>query len=179
MNPRRIFIAFVTMTSLISAFGCKRSEEKKRMAMVAKAEESSAVFEKIDQFVYDGPLFLKDKTLAQERQLGVLKNEKVTFEANPHVDDAKIEFRTLQFDGLEVSGIVDKESFSAISVTVTDPRWQILHDLNVGSPAARVPQVLGQPPRSMNGPVEEFTGLTETVKFTVSQGKISKIDFIY
>jgi len=179
MNPRKSVPLFVALAILPLVLNCHRSEKKKPIALVAKAKADAALLEKIDQFVYDGPLFMKNKTLSEVRQLGVLMDEKVTYEDNPNVDNAKIEFRTFRFEGLEVSGVVDKGSFSAISIIVTDPRWPILHNLNVGTSSAQVPSALGQPPRSMKGPVEEFSGETETVKFTIHQGKINKIEFQY
>ena len=159
--------------------GCNRSRVRKKeiKSEVEKQREEAA--KRIDNFVYDGPIFLGKKSISEIRKLGKLKNESVNYEDNPYVDGEKLEFRTLEFDGLTLSGIVNDGIFSAISISVTSPQWQIQFGLNVGTPASRVPSALGQPPRPMKGPVESFSGETESVDFTVNAGKITKIEFSY
>jgi hypothetical protein len=179
----RIWICIILAVFIMAIQGCDQVKQKQQSTESADFQKWAEIAKKIDEFVYQGPLFLGQnssrKSLSEIRQLGEIKNESVKYANNPHVEGEKIEFRTFVFEGLVLYGVVDKQNFYAITIIITNPKWKILYDLNVESPASRVPAALGQPPRPMQGPVERFSGQTESVDFTIDNGKIAKIEFNY
>jgi len=142
-------------------------------------DDQSTRESKIDRFAWDGPLFLKDKSLPALRRLGQLKAESVQKAANRHNPAQTDEFRTLRFDGLEIYGFVGaSQELWPIHVTITDVHWKVLHGLDVGAPSERVLNVLGQP-KEMTGNIMTYQGETERVDFHVSKNRITKIEFHY
>jgi len=135
---------------------------------------------RVDEFVWDGPLFMKGRrTLQQVRNLSRLLGEKVQKSPNPHVGGQIDEFRTLTFEGLELYGrVTPAQEFSPITAVITTPRWRIRNGLDVGSSAARVASVLGQPMQT-TGAILEYQGESERVNFHVGNGIIKKIEFFY
>jgi hypothetical protein len=142
-------------------------------------DERAAREAKIDSFVLDGPLFLKDKSLPALRRLGKLKAESVEKAVNRHNPAQTDEFMTFKFDGLEIYGFVrPSQELAPILVTITNARWKVLNDLNVGAPSERVIKVLGQPDEKTEN-IMTYRGESEKVNFHVSKSKITKVEFIY
>src|SRR6266566_5077132 len=109
-------------------------------------ETQLARMAKIDRFVLDGELFLKDKSLSAIRKLEPPKKESVKKESNPYDAAQSYEYRTFRFEGLEIYGLVrPSDQFWPVHVTVTDARWKILNGLDVGTSATKIAEVLGQP----------------------------------
>src|SRR5207249_10441382 len=128
------------------------------VASPESVEEQSTRESKIDRFAWDGPLFLKDKSLPALRRLGQLKAETVEKAANRHNPAQTDEFRTLRFDGLEIYGFVRaSQEFWPIHVTITNVHWKVLHGLDVGAPSERDLKVLGQP-KEMTGNIMTYQG---------------------
>lgn len=135
--------------------------------------------ELIDRFVYDGPLFLKDKSLPALRKLGRLQNEKMEKHPNRYIPGQAVEYITLTYDGLEIYGDVrERNRLAPILVVVTGSTWNIKHNLSVGAPMSRVIKALGEPINTNNHALR-YCGETECVSFMVKDGKISKIEFDY
>ena len=173
-----IAVIFVHLV-LAGAIGCDRGARREVEQNIRKAQEAAEVISRIDAFVYDAPVFFGQGDLARLRALPTFKSESVEFVDAPNAEGEKLECRTFLFDGLKVYGVVSEGKLQPISIEISAPRWKVLHDLNVGSDASRVPGALGQPPRVMKGPVEEFSGETETVRFFISKGKIERIELAY
>ena len=134
---------------------------------------------KIDQFVYDAPLFIKDKSLIALRKLDQLKDERVKKESNPHIPGKIIEYRTLLFEGLKIYGSVhEQKELWPIQITVTDSRWKILNKLNVGSSVEQIEQVLGKPTKEYSN-IKQYCGETECVDFYIKDAKIIKVELNY
>ena len=137
---------------------------------------------RIDRFALEGPRFLKSVTripIATLRALAPLRQEQVKKAANPH-DPLKVdEFRTLTFDGLEIYGFMgDQGELWPVRISVSSPDWEIAEDLRVGSDAARVQTVLGEPTTSSTE-ARLYQGDIQNVNFFLRDGKIAKIEFIY
>lgn len=137
---------------------------------------------RIDRFALEGPRFLKDVTrtpLATLRTLAPLQGEQVKKAANLH-DPLKLdEFRTLTFDGLEIYGFIgDQQELWPIRITVSTVVWEIADDLKIGSDAAKVKEILGEPNVSQPE-VWLYQGNFQNVNFYFRQNKIDKIEFIY
>lgn len=134
---------------------------------------------KIDQFAWDGPQFLKNKSFTAIRSLAPLKRDVVKKEKNRFVDGAVTEFHTLVFDGLEIYGYVRSPGeLSLITVTVTNGQWHIAQGLNVGASANKVTEVLGTPNETTDNAIA-YHGETEMVSFQLNKGRVSKIRFDY
>jgi hypothetical protein len=133
----------------------------------------------IDKFVREAPVFIVDNSLQALRTIGLLKKETVKEVPNPHIPDKLEEFRTLTFDGLVLYGHMrSPEELSPIKITVTGTRWNILHDLNVGTPADGIEEILG-PPTEKSDDLIIYRGETERVKFYIKGDTIKKIELIY
>lgn len=149
---------------------------------------------RIEQFIYEGPLFLQDNSVTAIRNLGE-KNELV--ETDIHSDDPS-QYGHIQgskiwkWDGLEIIGFEFEESYGRILdpseviskkvrpelITITSPRWKLLNGLEVEMSADRVIEVLGQPQRR-EGDALIFGGDPSEVTFYINENKITKIIFWY
>lgn len=138
--------------------------------------------EAIDQFAYSGPLFLKGKSnLAELRLLDSVLHEQHEEKSNPYDEKLKDEFVSLDFDGLEIYGRIDKRvsmNFLPIRIKITSPKWSIWGGLDIGADAKMVKNKLGTPTKNTVGS-EEYCGETECVVFYVKSGKISGVEFFY
>src|SRR5262245_4251820 len=63
---------------------------------------------RIDQFLRSRPSFLNRQTLQEFRMLAALRRETVERVPNPHIAAETLEYRSLRFDGLEVTGLVER-----------------------------------------------------------------------
>lgn len=133
----------------------------------------------VDQFVWEGAVFVKDTSLPALRNLPGLKSEVSTKERNRHYPEKVTEFKTFEYDGLQIYGyIMDSGSLGLIKVTVTKPQWKILHELNVGKEFRHVVQFLGAPDAT-EGQLMRYCGETECVEFETKGDAISKIRFLH
>ena len=135
--------------------------------------------ERIDDFLRHRPSFLNKRSLQEFRGLGKLLSEKTEKVPNRHVADEILEYRQIQFNGLELHGqMTSSQEFSPIVVTVTTPNWKIPRGLDVGTPAGRVEALLG-PPMVKTDMFLEYQGTSDIVKFHVARGVIRRIELIY
>lgn len=133
----------------------------------------------IDQFVYHAPLFIKDRSLPALRNLDQLKAEQVNKKPNPLNPGKDVEFRTFLYEGLEIYGaVLDQKELAFIRITITDPRWQILNDLNIGSSVERIESFLGKPTKEYSN-IRQYCGETECVNFHIKDSKIIKVELNY
>jgi hypothetical protein len=149
---------------------------------VSPAVPSAPDDARIDRFVLEGPRFLKDSTrlsLKDVRALGPVRKEQVKKAPNLH-DPLKVdEFRTFSFDGLDLYGFMgDQQEFWPIRVVVSSASWEIAESLAVGSPAARVEEVLGKP-ATRTPELWTYSGEIQNVNFHIRGERIIKIEFIY
>ena len=136
----------------------------------------------IDKFVWEAPLFIKDKSLTALRKLAPLKFEEVYEKPNPHVPGENIEYKGLDFDGLSIFGEVKNQSeLAPIHIIITDKRWQILKELNVGTNIERIEQVLGKATYEYGNTkeVKEYKGETNSIIFHTEDTSIKKIELVY
>jgi len=143
---------------------------------------ASKLAARVDRFVLEGPRFLSSVArmpLAELRGLAPLLSERSSQVANPH-DPVKLdEYRTLVFEGLEIHGYLgDHGDLWPVRITVSNPRWAIADDLNVGSDVMRIKEVLGEPAVS-RPEAWLYQGAFQSVNFTLQKDRIEKIEFIY
>lgn len=133
----------------------------------------------IDKYISEAPLFIKGKSLHEIRNIGKFNRE---FRENkPNSHDANIinTFITLQFDGLEIYGLLkSQDEFWPIRVKITKSQWKILDDLNVGEPISRIYKVLGYP-KERGKNLRKYCGETDCISFFINKGVISKVEFYY
>ena len=133
----------------------------------------------IDQFVWDGAVFAKDTSLPALRNLPGLKKESSTKEANRHDPKKETEFKTFDYDGLQIYGYaMDSGKLGLIKVTVTKPQWKILNGLNVGKEFKQVIQFFGAPD-TVEGELKRYCGETECVEFETTGDVVSEIRFLH
>ncbi len=134
---------------------------------------------RIDKFVHDAPLFIKGRKLQELKKIGKLKKQTVEKSVNPY-DPKKIdEFWTLQFDGLDIYGYLHKsDELWPIHITITKPRWKLMHNLTIGTDYSRVVRVLGPPTKKNRGTIE-YSGEADSVVFHFTGAKVSKIELFY
>jgi hypothetical protein len=147
-------------------------------------ENDIAVFErleKIDQFVWNAPLFLNKNasSLQTARSVGKLQHEEIKKEPNQYIPDEVLEYRTLKFDGLVIYGRVEKGTeFLPITITISKDTWRVRDNLNVGTSTDHIREILGSPMK-ITGDYWEFQGESERVRFFVNGKTITKIELIY
>jgi hypothetical protein len=135
--------------------------------------------ERIDKFVNEAPLFINSKSLSQLRHIGILKHESIEHSPNRYDSNKSDEFITLQFDGLTIYAYVkSNDEIWPIHITVTTPKWRILHGLNVGVSDSRITQILGYPTEE-NKHVRQYIGIKESIVFHIKKARISKIELLY
>jgi len=134
---------------------------------------------RIDDFMHDRPSFLQKQSLQEFRGLAKLRGEKIEKVPNRHVAGEMLEYRQLQFNGLELYGhVTSSQEFSPIVVTVTTPTWKLARGLDVGTPAGRIEALLG-PPMVKTDMLLEYQGTSDIVKFHVERDVIRRIELIY
>ena len=133
----------------------------------------------IDKFVDEAPLFIEEKSLIALRKLAPLKFEGVEKIPNQLILSEPLEYKTLEFDGLSIFGLVQNQSeLPTPLITITDEKWKILNGLNVGTDIERVEQVLGKATYAY-GDIKEYCGETHCVLFHTKGIKIIKIVLFY
>lgn len=132
----------------------------------------------VDVFVWEALPDLPDGApLHAARKLGKLVDEKVTYKDNEYIPGRKIEERTLTHDGLVISGWVDGGKFRRTHVLVTKPVWRVRDGLGVGAGVQDLARVLGRA-QGRSGDVFTYSGETESVRFTIRDGKVAQVEFL-
>jgi len=180
-TPLRLFSVLLAVTWLICSL---------LVSSVATAETAAedqgrreaiwAELAKVDQFVWNGLLFLKDKSsLKDVRKLARLQREETKTVVNKHAPRETYEFKTLIFEGLTLYGFVTpKQELGLTRVIITNPRWKIREGLDVGTSADRIERVLGTP-KEKGAEFLKYEGETEQVHFYVQKNRITKVEFFH
>jgi hypothetical protein len=139
--------------------------------------------DKIDQFIQDAPLFLKDKTMPGIRNLGKIVKEETKKEPNPYIQGTTMLIKEFHFEGLQIVGVVvdskkENDPMLLNSIVVTQPQWKILNGLDVGTTAEKIEQVLGAPSEKSEKAIS-YNGAGNHIYFHLKQGKIEKIVISY
>src|SRR2546423_11731143 len=101
------------------------------------------------------------QALQEFRNLGPLRRETVEKVPNPHVAAETLEYGTLLFDGLGVTGLVEPGGgFSPVFVKVSASRWTLPSGLSVGALGSRVVTILG-PPMQNTCPIPTYQGTSD------------------
>ena len=130
----------------------------------------------VDAFLHAGPWFSGPQTLAVLRRLAPLKSERKVPLTTEFQNQTATDRRALEFDGLLLEGSVEGDTFQIQAISVTSPRWALGQGLNVGTPATRIPTALHQPHQVLQEPAESYSGEAGTVRFTLRDGLILKVD---
>ena len=134
---------------------------------------------KIDEYIFNAPIFMKGKTLSEIRNIGKLKREYSEKKQNPHDASLIDTFVTLQFEGLEIYGYLKKQDILwPIRIIITEPKWKISNGLDVGTPSLNILKLLGSPTLKTDNKIE-YCGETDCVYFYEDKKIISKIEFHY
>lgn len=145
----------------------------------ASSAAKLAEMQRVDDFVWEGPLFLKDTSFSSLRSLPTFKKE--IDEKKPSRHDPKFinHFKTFEYDGLTVYGVVRSTgALNPITVTVTTPAWRIRDELHVGAPISRVAALLGKPFKK-DGDGQEYCGELECVRFQTKGETVTEVKFIH
>ena len=137
--------------------------------------------EKIDKFVSNAPIFISTYSLKNLRKIGSLKKETSEKHPNPHVPSKTLEYINLEYEGLEIAGVIIEEGsdhVTPIRITLSSPQWNVLYGLNVGTQILKIKEILGTP--TDKGPnFLEYCGETDCVIFSHDKGKITAIQLNY
>lgn len=149
---------------------------------VILAADDIAPETKVDQFVADGPVFLQNFDLAQLSTLGKITAEKSTVDVDPEG------YQTTYFeyelaDGLtvivrKVTEHIDGPHLQLLYVKISSSKWQVLHNLQIGSAISKVEQLFG-PPADRDGEQWIYDGFMHRVVFGEHNGVLTSIEFIY
>lgn len=127
------------------------------------------------------PVSITNYSVHELRKLGKLRNEAAEQRPNPHVENTILTYINLEFEGLEIFGVVidkDSDELTPIKITITTSAWKILHDLNVGTPALRIQEFLGKPSEEGES-FQKYCGETDCVRFSIDRGRIATIELSY
>ncbi|HKW91628.1 MAG TPA: hypothetical protein VJX92_06995 [Methylomirabilota bacterium] len=153
-------------------------------AGIAASEDSGTLalderLRRIDQFLRDRPAFLGGHSLQELRKLAPLRAERIEKEADPQAAGRELEYRRLNFDGLELVGRVESPGgFSPLQVTVTSAKWKLRQGLGVGTSVQRVESLLGPPMEQEEG-LLRYRGTSEQATFHVRRGVIERVELQY
>jgi hypothetical protein len=139
--------------------------------------------DKIDQFIQDAPLFLKDKTMSGIRKLGKIVKEDTKKEPNPYIQGVTMLIKEFHFEGLQIVGVIvdskkEDDPMLLNSIVVTHPQWKILNGLDVGVTVEKIEQVLGVPSEKSEKAIS-YNGAGNHIYFHLKQGKVEKIAISY
>jgi|SRR5690242_5384942 hypothetical protein len=168
----RLTLLGLMLGSAVLTAGIAASEDAGTLALDERLR-------RIDQFLRDRPAFLGGRSLQELRKLAPLRAERIEKEVDPQAADRELEYRRLNFDGLELVGRVEAPGgFSPLQVTVTSPRWKLRQGLGVGTPVQRVESVLGPPMEQEEGMLR-YQGTREQATFHVRRGVIERVELQY
>ncbi len=141
------------------------------------AQRDPRSYETINDFVTRGWAFELGASLTDLKAVGKVQREVVSTVKNRHVENQIDEIRELYYDGLYVRAYFpgkDHKRFLIEEVEITSPMFRIKHGLNVGASIAELKAVLGEPDET-EGDIYSYSGETDTVRFIVHNGVISKV----
>lgn len=146
-------------------------------ATASTAERDPKSFETINEFVSRGWAFELGTSLTDLKAVGKVQREVISMVKNPHVENQIDEVRELYYDGLYIKAYfpaMDHKRFLLEEVEITSARFRVQHGLNVGASVAELERVLGEPDE-IKGDVYSYSGETDTVRFVIHNGVITKV----
>lgn len=130
----------------------------------------------IDEFVwYTFPDLPDGAPLTRLRAVGRPPMERVRHLDNEYLPGQKIEERTLEYDGLVITGQDDGGTFHWWYAKVTKPVWKVRSGLGVNARLAEVTRVLG-PPNVVKGDAIEYQGESESARFRIRDGRVTELE---
>ena len=141
------------------------------------AQRDPKSFETINEFVTRGWAFELGTSLTDLKAVGKVQREVVSTVKNRHVENQIDEIRELYYDGLYIRAYFpggDHKRFLLQEVEITSARFRVKHGLNVGTSVAELKAVLGEPDE-IKGDVYSYSGETDTVRFVIKSGVITKV----
>jgi hypothetical protein len=134
----------------------------------------------VDQFVWNALPDLPDGTsLTKARALGQITAERVRRLDNEYDPGQQIEERTLVYAGLEVTGqVTPDQTLRLWHAKITKPGWKVRDGLGVGASVEELARVLGCANRRA-GDVLTYSGETESVQFTIRDGRIAAVELFH
>ncbi len=150
------------------------------LPVIAADQESLNRRPVVDRFAWEGPIFLKEKSIEAIRALGKIRYETTETISNPHGEGVIHLDRVTFSEGLEiyVRTFGSPVQTQILHVTITSPKWPVKDGLNVGAPVSRAIDVLGEPARKDRERLMYF-GETEQVIFLTKGGTIKSVEFLY
>ena len=145
--------------------------------MASQAQRDPKSFETINEFATRGWAFELGASLMDLKAVGKVQREVVSTVKNRHVENQIDEVRELYYDGLYVRAYFPAKDHRRLlleEVEITSPRFGIKHGLDVGASVAELKAVLGQPDE-IEGDVHSYSGETDTVRFVIKNGVITKV----
>lgn len=145
--------------------------------MASQAQRDPKSYETINEFVTRGWAFELGTSLTDLKAAGKVQREVVSTVKNAHVKNQIDEVRELYYDGLYIKAYFpagDLKRFLLQEVQITNPRFGVKHGLNVGASVAELKAVLGEPDE-IKGDVYSYSGETDTVRFVIHNGVITKV----
>ena len=133
---------------------------------------------KVDDFAWSAPKFLQNNSLKALKSLPGFKKEQSKIEPNIYNPEEEIIFSTCFYSGLEIYGYLKDAKLHPISVKVSGPQWKLAHDISVGKSFDSVVAVIGEPNTKAGG-IATYQGQSETIKFHLEGGVITRIEFYY
>jgi len=141
------------------------------------AQRDPKSYEAINEFASRGWAFDLGTSLMDLKAVGNVQREVVLAVKNRHDENQIDEVRELYYDGLYIQAYFpakDHNRFLLQEVEISDPRFRIRHGLNVGASVTELHRVLGQPDE-IKGDVHSYSGETDTVRFVIKNGVITKV----
>ncbi len=124
-----------------------------------------------------GPYAIRlPKSVKALRTIGKLKSERV-------IEIEKVmgtEDRELIYEGLRLIIVIaedDKQHYSVVRVNITSPSWEIIPNFRVGDTIESVNKHFDGKARKV-GNWLEVGGDTDTLRFRISNGKVSEIEYL-
>ncbi len=150
------------------------------LPVIAADQESLNRRPVVDRFAWEGPIFLKEKSIEAIRALGKIRYETTETISNPHGEGVIHLDRVTFSEGPEiyVRTFGSPVQTQILHVTITSPKWPVKDGLNVGAPVSRAIDVLGEPARKDRERLMYF-GETEQVIFLTKGGTIKSVEFLY
>lgn len=133
--------------------------------------------ETINEFVTRGWAFDLGTSLTDLKLVGKIQREVISTVKNRHVENQIDEVHELYYDGLYVRAYFPARNHKRLlieDVEITSPAFKVKHGLNVDTSVAELKAVLGEPDE-IKEDVYSYSGETDTVRFFVKNGVITKV----
>ena len=146
----------------------------------ANAQAASDAMGRVDEFVWSAGQMVRGKSLRQLESIAPLRSHTVAPFAAPNAPPGESwEIHSFTYESLYVEGVIGPEQqFLLAKMVVTGPLFRLPHGLAIGSSRRDVESVLGAASQP-GSPTMTYEGETEKVVFHVSNGRVSKVEFLF